>query len=83
MKFTVFWIALIIAVRVCPQETIIDYAGMNRVVIMQNGKNIRCYEVRINYDNTTDIIIYNAWGSKTRKIKSSEIKNLLHIKDME
>lgn len=83
MKCIVFWIALIIAVRVCPQETIVDYAGMKRVVIMENGKNIRCHEVRINYDNTTDIIIYNAWGSKTRKIKSSEIQNLLHVRDLQ
>lgn len=83
MKWIGLLIALIIAVRVCPQETIIDYAGMTTVVVMQSGKTIRCHEAKVNYDNTTTIIVHNSWGSKIKKVKSGEIKNLLHINDIE
>lgn len=76
-------IALVLSVRVSPQEANINYNNMTTVVIMQNGKKIRCHETKVNYDGTTDIIIYNSWGRKMKKAKSAEIKNLLHIKDMQ
>lgn len=76
-------IALVISIRVCPQETKIDYESMTTVVVMENGSKIRCHEAVVNHDNTTSVIIHNDWGRKIRKINSSEIQNLLHIKDVQ
>lgn len=74
---------MVLSVRVSPQEANISYGTMTTVVVMDNGSKIRCHEAVVNHDNTTSVIIHNAWGRKIRKINSSEIQNLLHVRDLQ
>ena len=76
-------IALVLSVRVSPQETIVDYNNMTTVVIMNSGKKIHCHQAVVNYDNTTSVVVYNNWGKKTAVLNNGEIKNLLHVRDVQ